>query len=42
MAARAEIQGQRAGVVAAWTLPAFTAYFASCQALLLWKAAQAI
>jgi outer membrane protein assembly factor BamB len=40
LAARAEKKGQRAWIVAAWTLPAFAAYFASCQALLLWKALQ--
>ena len=40
LATRAEIQGRRAWIVAAWTLPAFAAYFGSCQALLLWKAAQ--
>src|SRR5262249_39488374 len=41
LAARAQRKGRRSWVVAGWTLLGFAAYFWSCQALLLWKAAQA-
>jgi hypothetical protein len=39
LAVRAQLKGHRTIFVALWTLLAFTAFYWSCQGLLLWKAA---
>lgn len=41
LAVRAETKQQSRGILAVWMLLAFSAYFWSCQGLLLWRAARA-